>query len=493
MISGFGNALLGAIAGAYIFLRALFHFTQDAKEPRAIANTIPFVTPLLEMVAKKAKFYSVMRDKYNLPLYTLRMPGSRIYIINSTALILVVQRQFRTLAFTALESKLARDLMGVNKRTHEIISCNLVRDEGYLMMFPKYIHSAVSAEPALDAMNRRSVEVLANSLDKWAREGAVTVKMYHWTRHEHLVETTEGVYGPKNPFRDPVMEEAWNRFEPGIMMFVLKLWSQILAKESFQAREYMGKIWERYFEEGAFKEGSKLVQSRLKINEDFDIPIEQTAKMEVGGSLAILANTLPATFWMIYHIFSDPTVLEDIRAELSEHVKDVDDNAIGVSARIALEDHMLDNKYLIKKGSTVMIPSKVQHTVPSIWGETVDKFHHKRFMRQPGIKPPNPVAFRGFGGGTTLCPGRHFVSTEVLMFSALMALRLDIRPVGGKWSRPPTENSPLVAAVPVPDWDIDVEIRPRDDREWSVSFSDSDKDIEISAEDIGGPKASPVY
>ncbi|KAI1645029.1 cytochrome P450 [Daldinia loculata] len=514
MMSFFGVAFLGGVVSVYMFLRALLYFTQDAKEPQSIAHTIPFISPIFGMAAKKANFYSVMRDKYNLPLYTLRMPGSRIYVINSTSLIPAVQRQFRTLAFTALESRLARDLMGVSKSTHDIISHNLVRDEGYLMTFPKFIHSAVSAGPGLDAMNRRSVEVLAESLDRLSGKGPTTTKMFEWTRHELLIATTEGVYGPNNPFRDPAMEDAWYKFEPGIMMFVLKLWPQFLAKQSFEAREYMGKVWERYFESGAYKKGSELVQCRVKINEDFQIPIKETAKIEVGGSFAILANTLPATFWMTYHIFSDPVVLEDIRTELYEHVKEVDGictidladvkgscpillstfkemfryNAIGVSARIAMEDHMLDNKYLIKKGSTVMIPSRVQHSVPSVWGETANEFYHKRFIRQPGIKAPNPIAFRGFGGGTTLCPGRHFASTEVLMFSALMALRFDIRPVGGRWLRPTTDKSPLVAAVPVPDWDINVEIRPRDSRKWNVSYSGCNTDMEISAEDIGGVK-----
>lgn len=99
--------------------------------------------------------------------------------------------------------------MGVSKSTHDIISHNLVRDEGYLMTFPKFIHSAVSAGPGLDAMNRRSVEVLAESLDRLSGKGPTTTKMFEWTRHELLIATTEGVYGPNNPFRDPAMEDAW--------------------------------------------------------------------------------------------------------------------------------------------------------------------------------------------------------------------------------------------------------------------------------------------
>lgn len=158
------------------------------------------------------------------------MPGSRIYVVNSTALIPVIQRQFRTLSFTAIESKLARDLMGVSKSTDEIISRNNTRDEGYLMTFPKYIHPAVSAGPGLDAMNRRSVEVLAESLDRWARTGPTMIKMFKWVRHELLMATTEGVYGPKNPYRDPAMEEAWQYVSISVTKSSFLLCSQILQQ-----------------------------------------------------------------------------------------------------------------------------------------------------------------------------------------------------------------------------------------------------------------------
>lgn len=137
------------------------------------------------------------------------MPGSRLYVVNATALIPAVQRQFRVLSFTSIESSIARDVGGVSKAAHEIMDRDLISDEGYLMSFPKYIHSAVSAGPHLDAMNRKSIEVIADSLETWAKKGSVTVKMFEWIRHELLIATTDGVYGPKNPYRDPAMENAW--------------------------------------------------------------------------------------------------------------------------------------------------------------------------------------------------------------------------------------------------------------------------------------------
>ncbi|KAI2465943.1 cytochrome P450 [Annulohypoxylon bovei var. microspora] len=499
-----------ALAGLYTLLHILLNLTQNSKEPPVIGNVIPFITPLMKMNTMKAKFYTSMRDKYNLPIYTLRLPGARLYVVNSTALIPVVQRQFRTLSFTAIEAAVAKNVIGVTKTTNNIISNNLTLDEGYLMTFSRYIHPTLSAGSSLDAMNRRAVEVIADSLDKWAKKSPVTVKMFHWIRHELVNATTESVYGPHNPFRDPAMEQAWYKFEPKIFMFILNAFPRLLSKDAFKAREYMVKAWERYFDEGGYKDGSGLIQARAQINKDFEIPLKQTARVELGGTLAILANTIPSAFWVIYHIFSDPAVLEDIRAELSKGVREVDGvctidmvhvkqscpillstfqellriKGTAVSARVAQEDVILDNKYLIKKGSTVLIPSSVQHTDPSIWGENVNEFYHKRFLRAPGIKRPNPIAFRGFGGGTTLCPGRHFATTEALLFSALMVLRFEVSPVSGKWVHPTTDQSPLFPAIPVPDSDIDIEIRPRNNMKWDISFSKSDMDLDISAEDI---------
>ncbi|KAK9415843.1 putative Cytochrome P450 [Seiridium unicorne] len=514
------SLVVGAGAAIYAFLFALLRLTQDAKEPVSIGEGIPFVSPLLNMATKGVGFHRFMRDKYNLPIYTLRMPGSRIYVINAPQLLTSVQNQVRKLSFTAIEASIAANVIGVSKTTNDIIGYDVTADGSYLTSFPKYVHSALSAGPGLDAMNRRSIQYITQSLDTWQKKGDTTVQLFEWVRHELLMASTEGVYGPKNPFRDPAMEKAWYIFEPGMMMFVLNLFPRITAKKSFQAREYMAKVWERYFEAHAYKQGSELIQARVKINDHFGIPLKETARIEIGGSQAILSNTLPATFWVLYHIFSDPKVLEDIRLELSvgviedqsgsfiidlSHVKSscpiflstlketMRIHSTSSATRIAMEDHLLDNKYLLKKGSTIMMPSHVQHTNPSVWGETVDVFNHKRFLREPGIKRINPVAFRGFGGGTTLCPGRHFASTEILMFTALLVLRFDLRPLSGQWIAPSTANSPMVNAMPVPDSDIDVKLHPINDKAWDVSFSGYDKGMEISAEDIEGNDLGPTH
>ncbi|KAI2622461.1 cytochrome P450 [Hypoxylon sp. NC1633] len=460
---------VGVVGATYVFLVFLLHLTQDAKEPPSVDNTIPFVTPIWKMIAA----------------------GSRIYVINSTPLTESVQSQFRALSFTTIEANIAANVFGISKAINDIVGRDVTRGGSYLMSFPKYIHSALSAGPGLDAMTE----------DRWANEGTTTIKLFEWVRHELLLASTEGVYGPQNPFRDPTVEKAWYTFERSLMMFVLNLLPQVFAKEGYKAREYMVKAFERYFEKGSYDQGSDLIKARVKINNDFGIIMKETAKIELGGIVAILANTLPGAFWMVYHICSNPAVLRDVKAELyvkssclillSTFKEMMRVNSSSTATRIAIEDHLLDGKHFLKKGSTIMMPAVVQHTDSSIWGDSIEEFNHMRFVRQPSAKRTNPVAFRGFSGGTTLCPGRHFASTEILMFSALLVLRLDIHPVDGRWITPRTAKSPLVNALLVPherigilpNDDITV-LRPTSDKIWNVSLSGYNKWIEIVAEDI---------
>lgn len=91
------------------------------------------------------------------------------------------------------------------------------------------------------------------------------------------------------------------------------------------------------------------------------------------------------------------------------------------------------------------------------------------------------MAFRAFGGGATLCPGRHFASTEILAFVSVMLLRFDIKPVSGVWDT--TGYKEANAAFRLPKQDINVELIPRDNEKWHVFFSEPGKPMEIT-EDI---------
>jgi cytochrome P450 len=127
-----------------------------------------------------------------------------------------------------------------------------------------------------------------------------------------------------------------------------------------------------------------------------------------------------------------PTLLATIREVLRYRT-------VGTSARLDTEDHMLDSKYLIKKGRMVTLPGPVQHSDTRAWGENAADFNHTRFM-QPDKRVP-AAAFRAFGGGASLCPGRHFATTIILNFTAMLVMHSDIVPAGGVWPSITTEKA----------------------------------------------------
>ena len=295
------------------------------------------------------------------------------------------------------------------------------------------------------------------------------------------------------------------------MLLILQVFPRLFARKVLAARELLAAALENYFLNKGHESGSALIQARYNHSIEWKTSINDIARFELGGTFAVLPNTVNTSFWIIFHIFSDPVVHNDVRNELTQLIKSGPDyNSIdiadvkskcpillstlqevlrfhtnGNSVRVALEDHMLASQYLIKKNCTIMIPSAVQHTDPSIWGPTVSEFNHKRFLRSQGKRLPNPVAFRGFGGGTTLCPGRNFATTEILAFATMMVMRFDVEVVGGEWVMPSTKNAGAQATVPQPDVDAEVRMMPRKmEKEWRFELSGSEKWMELVVEDM---------
>ncbi len=301
-----------------------------------------------------------------------------------------------------------------------------------------------------------------------------------------------------------------------LMLNLLPLW---VYRSAIAARNRLAAKFLQYHTSGDYKQGSAYVRRWTAHFVARGIPAEDIARFHNGGLFALVANTVPSAYWMVYRVFSDSVAARECREEVLRAVSVAENkdetqvctidaksiknscptlistfqevfrvHGMANSVRIANEDHLLDGKYLIKKGGMVMMPARVQHHLKEVWGEDVDDFDHRRFIRKPGEPRPNPVAFRGFGGGTTLCPGRHFATTEILLFAAMLLLRFDLVPVGGggEWVMPTTANSSQAEAIEQPDYDIQIELRPRPeaDGKWRVSFEGPGEEAALVAEDL---------
>lgn len=303
----------------------------------------------------------------------------------------------------------------------------------------------------------------------------------------------------------PGANKYWTnrRFEPAYLSFSLAPFKSFLAPAAFRDRELLAASWKNYLKEGWHEHASEFTKAAYLHNKGHGLKDEDIARAEIGHSFAAIGTTAPATFWLLYHIFSNPLVLADIREELNLWVRDstTPDRSIlmsdirtkcpillstywemlryrglGNSVRVCLEDTMLDGRFLLKKSSVVIVPQLVQHTSKPVWGEDVSQFNHLRFTKDSGgssgsVKGQGAkrTAFRAFGGGHNLCPGRNFSTTEIMAMAAIMVLNFDIEAVGkegsdlsaGQWVDPTWKRTPMISSFQIPDEDIEVRIVPR--------------------------------
>ncbi|KAL8810815.1 MAG: hypothetical protein Q9200_002283 [Gallowayella weberi] len=453
------------------------------------------------------------------------MVTSKIYVVNAVDLISSVQRLPKILAFPPIEAKFATTICASSKEGNDIIANNLNGEEGdwgYSHDVYKSMNSALAPGLGLDGMNRTMIQTIAHAIDRLNPQNGrkTSIQLGEWTRHEITMATTSSAYGEHNPFKDSDVENAFWDFESGLIMIMMNRFPSLTARKAYHGRELVSKAFQRYFKAQHHKSGSMLVQGRYNTSMQHGVSVDDIARYEVGNSLAVLVNTAPAVFWTLFYIYSHPIALEECRTEVESIVSVTDktnivkrtvditkakqncplltstfqevlrQRTLGTQVRLVMEDTFLDNKYLLKKDSTVIMPSRVIHTDPAIWGPDVSDFNHKRFTKDQNAQNPspklNPKAFRVFGGGTTLCPGRHFAMTEILATVVMFILRYDLIPSDGKWTAPKTDKSNIASVVMEPDTDITVEVVPRAntaDCEWDFKLADSAMVFQVAAED----------
>ncbi|KAI1180212.1 cytochrome P450 [Nemania sp. FL0916] len=498
--------VFGGLAVSYLFLRFLLYVTQDAREPPNIVDWLPFFSPLIGMIREKSKFFLKLRDSYKLPIYTLRLPFFRIYVVNSTDLITLLQKQWRIISFAAIVAD-AGGHVGMSMEAVKIMRDNITSEHGFSVSWPRFIMPAMAPGKDLDAMNKAAIKAFTTETEKLRAKGRSIVGLGEQSRQAMVTATTEAVWGPQNPYRDAEVINAWKTFESGFLTLAMFPFSTLLFPKLVRARERVAAALIEYMRQGGYKTASGLIHKRFEHHHDqFGLAIDDIARTELGNTFAVLGNSTPCAFWVHGELSalvresceeSGDMVCSIDLANIRTHCPVLQSTfhetlryrAINYGLRLVIEDVLLDGRILLKKGSILMIPATVQHTSIPAWGSDAGDFDYMRFALkpEPGGRGPNRNAFRGFGGGHVLCPGRHFASFEITALAALMVLQFDVVPVEtGVWAEPTCKNSPAQAGFPIPDKDIMVELRPRaPNKKWRVTYSGGHEEFGVVSEGIG--------
>jgi cytochrome P450 len=154
-------------------------------------------------------------------------------------------------------------------------------------------------------------------------------------------------------------------------------------------------------------------------------------------ALSITTSIRRAAFWFIaYLLFNGElrsAIIEETAPSFHEGAIDQDyiaqncpqfraayDEMLRISSfsssvRYIIQDTMVGNKVL-RKGRRIMMPYRQMHLDESTFGERVNEFVPDRFLKNPGLRKYNMA----YGGGATMCPGRHFATQTVMVFVAML-------------------------------------------------------------------------
>ena len=305
------------------------------------------------------------------------------------------------------------------------------------------------------------------------------------------------------------------------MTILMGFMPSILAWKGLAAREIVAGAFDKYFRARGHEKASMFSRDRCEVSQRNGVPLADVARCEIMALVAVLINTTPATFWMLLFIYSRPVLLHEIREEvdaitqISEvkagPVRHLDVTkikhrcpvlistfqevlrlqSVGVAVREVMADTMLNDEWLLKKECMIQMPTRIIHRDPGLWGLDVDEFRPRRFMaggaqQTRSGKRPSDMCFRPFGGGKSLCPGRHFATTEVLAVVGMFVARYEMKPSTGEWEMPEVGKTNVSAILAEPDNDVEVDLSFRRGFEcakWVVDLDDSDRVVAVVAED----------
>ena len=386
------------------------------------------------------------------------------------------------------------------------------------------------AELSLGAVQELSEEVHRHvqALEKEAHQREM-VDLLVWIRHFVAMATANFLYGPANPLAaSPALEESFWDFDHGLGALLIGVLPSITARKPYLGREALVKAFTAYIEQGEDARASKIVQERIRIARQYGWTTEATAREEVSFLFAGIVNTATTTFWSVLQLLANPDLLAAVRAELASSgavvttaaaaagdndaetnkgwrrqlnldlVKSACPTLAAVfreclrvgsdnySVRLVKSDTVLAGKWHLSANSVVQIAGGVMHANKAIWGPDAEDFNPSRFLKpavgangatnggtngggsgQGGV---HPAAFRGFGGGKTLCPGRHFATNEILAFVAMIVLTFDLEaPSGGAIKVPGKDDGVLPVHILEPVEQVNVAVKLRDGRRiWVV-------------------------
>ncbi|ETS78133.1 hypothetical protein PFICI_10195 [Pestalotiopsis fici W106-1] len=449
----------------------------DKTEPPLVRSRIPIIGHLLGLGRFGVSYYKQLRHDFTswsettkLPILTIGLASQKLYIVNSPTLISQINRRqkvidggppFLEIVFGKLFAFSSDDMMALSKDSP---GNGTLRGDTQALEHSLLARGMGSLDEIFDGIITAAAYQLPNLPD----DGQRTIELGAWLQEALPMSTAIGLFGPDNPFsHDPSLLQSFWEFEGGLKALTMGLFPSLTASGPMRARRRLVEAFKSYV--GTNKNYTatgqmpcQLVHGLGEVAKRHDRDDAYLSRYLFASFSAFTINTVPVTFWCIGHIAIDQALLSEIRNELNaalassswEHSVETGtgprDIWISISAlrehcpvlvstlnevlryvssstgtMMVHEDTWINDQYWLKKGALVQMAAYAIHSDTKNWGQNAPEFVPRRFL-ETADEPAHPSAFRTFGGGNTLCPGRHLACDEILAFTAMFLYSFDI-------------------------------------------------------------------
>ncbi|KAK0106240.1 hypothetical protein ONS96_003882 [Cadophora gregata f. sp. sojae] len=477
----------------------------DPKEPPLAKSRIPVFGHVMNLLWYQNTYFRILHKTQPSPITTLLILTQRIYIISSPTLAQLAFRLSKTIDFETIKQNASVKALGFDQHGIDIVNAPLLPDphvpgrmSNYMTDLHTEMYGALAQGKQLLDTNRKVLGGLVEILNEIGGDGWKEMMLFGWLRDSYTTASAAALYGEENPVKwdKRFIQMGWD-FEKDLGLLVLDTYPSITARKGHLARQAITASFETYYARGLLSNASAFVQGRARCARKWGLTTTEICKADISILFAAVTNTVPNVFYMLCWIFERPELVADLRDEIEGIVKEGKGNGepegsekgremflnieglrencplltacfheslrlvkTGFVIRTVLEDTLLADRYLLKKGAIVQIPTGVLQADVDTWGEDAGVFNPRRWIdgdedsikgksrSQSGTNGITDLAqnvFKGkekrklqnsayipFGGGKNLCPGRHLAFTEITAFVAVLVFGFDLEGCSGK-------------------------------------------------------------
>lgn len=408
-------------------------------EPPMLPGSLPILGHALRFGKDANKVYIEARNwsGKGLQPVSLSLLGQRMYVILNPKDVAAVWRA-KTLSFEPVVKWSLAAVFGLSTDALQQMHSD---PDGAGDMYENqhvYFRDALAPGSSLNQANGAFLKQFKTDMTSVIQEiksapgGELRVDLLDWVRNRIAISSTNAFMGTKLLQHDPKMIQRLNQWEEDFGTLTMGL-----PKWLIKAYDNLDKLHDNFVAVGKDGEMLPWMVKRIEMME-----VRGIGPKDVGAGMftlwmALLVNAVPTSFWMLYQILGDPAITSKIQEEIAPAF-DANNNLIdleylvqktpfltaiywealrwtsgAVSVRKVEEDTMIGGAMLYA-GGMVMIPARTNNTDPNLFGDNADDFVADRFLRDPA----SLKHVRAFGGGHTLCPGRHFANNEIVAFVA---------------------------------------------------------------------------